>query len=169
MNDDQIFKFYPEIVRQFSDRDAAQIHECLRLGEQNGAVGYFSLSDMGVKEGLTDGYVMLQCQLIHDQETRVMPVHPIPHPRISQSYDQFHANLPQGRPCAGIPNSLRSGRSEVLSAFGFLLRGLFCPRPAAAASPCSRRFRLRYGNLHDGDHRYADITRIEDRQCLPAP
>ena len=96
MYDDEIFKFYPVIVGQLSDRTAAQIHECLRFGKQNGAVGDFSLSDMGVKEGLTDRYVMLQSQLIHDQETRVMPVKRIPHPRISQSYDQFHSKPPPG-------------------------------------------------------------------------
>jgi len=33
VNDYDILKVYPEIVCQFPDRDAAQIHERLRLGE----------------------------------------------------------------------------------------------------------------------------------------
>ena len=33
MHDDHIFKVYSEIVGQLPDRNAAQIHECLRFGE----------------------------------------------------------------------------------------------------------------------------------------
>ena len=29
-----------------------------------------------------------------------------------------------------------------------------------------RRFRLRHGNLHDGDHRHADVARIENRNAF---
>lgn len=94
MYDDNIFKIYPVIVGQLPYRDAAQIHECLRLDKKNGAAVDFSLSDLGIKEGLAGRYTMLQGQLIHDQETCVMTVKPIPYPRISQSNDQFHTKLP---------------------------------------------------------------------------
>jgi hypothetical protein len=87
MHDDNILKVYSEIVRQFPDRESAQIHERLRLDEQNGTVGYLSLPDMGVKQVLIDGYILLQRQLVQDQKTCVVPVHPISDSRISQSCD----------------------------------------------------------------------------------
>ena len=58
MDNDQIFNGYPEIVRKPSDRDAAPIHECLRLNKQYGTAGYFPPADIGIEQGLTDGYEM---------------------------------------------------------------------------------------------------------------
>jgi hypothetical protein len=42
---------------------------------------------MGIKEGLIDGDILFERQLIQDQKTRVVSAQPIPYPRISQSYD----------------------------------------------------------------------------------
>jgi hypothetical protein len=42
---------------------------------------------MGIKDVLINGYVLLQRQLVQDQGTCVVPAHPIPCPRISQSCD----------------------------------------------------------------------------------
>lgn len=87
MCDYDILKIDSEVVCQFPDRDAAQIHECLWLGKNNAVAVYLSLSDMGIKKGLIDRYIAFECQLIQDQKTRVVSAQPIPHPRISQSYD----------------------------------------------------------------------------------
>jgi len=90
MDNDHIFNGYLEKVGKPSDREAAPIHVCLRLGEQHGTAGYFPPTDFGIKQGLTDGYEMLLCQLIQDQETRVVPVQLIPDSRVSQSDNTFH-------------------------------------------------------------------------------
>jgi len=95
MDNYHVFDGYPEIVGKLSDRDTAQIHEGLRLGKQYGAAGYFPLADIGVEQGLTDGYCVLLSQSIENQETRVVSIRSIPFPRISQSYNTSHAKTSQ--------------------------------------------------------------------------
>ena len=167
MNNDHIFNVYPEIVGQFSDRDAAQIHECLRLGEQNGAAGDFPLADMGIKQGLTDGYVCCSCQLIQNQETRVVPVQPIPYPRISQSYDKFHTKTSRTAVSAELQ---RTRTVPTIRAHGQRFAfppSAVPPSPSAGCSGFLRRcFRLRHGDLHNGDHGHADVARVEDRNAF---
>ena len=68
---------------ELSDRDPAQIHERLRLDKQYGIAGYLPFADFGIEQGLTDGYRVLLGQLIQDQETRIVPVQPIPASRVS--------------------------------------------------------------------------------------
>jgi hypothetical protein len=87
MYDDKILKAYSEIVRQFPDRDAAEIHEGLRLDEKNRSAGDPSLADMGVEQVLINGYILSQRQLVQGQGACVVPAHPISGPRISQSCD----------------------------------------------------------------------------------
>ncbi len=74
MDNDHVFNGYSEIIDKPSDRGTAQIHEGLRLGKQYGAAGYFPFADIGIEQGLTDGYCVLLRQLIENQETRVVSV-----------------------------------------------------------------------------------------------
>jgi len=87
MCNNDILKSDSKVVRQFPDRDTAQIHECLWFGKNNAVAVYLPLSDMGIKEGLIDGYIPFERPLIQDQKTRVVSAQPILYPRISQSYD----------------------------------------------------------------------------------
>jgi len=44
------------------------------LDKHYAAAGYYPFADIGIEKGLTDGYGVLLCQLIQNQETRVVSV-----------------------------------------------------------------------------------------------